>query len=357
MSMQAESLPEPLSTTSPGADPGPAGFPETPILASVWRGGEIESVHRGSWCLVDSSGQVVEEEGAILHPFFTRSAVKCLQVLPLFESGAAERLAVTDEEVALAVSSHNAEPCHVDTAAGLLGRLGLTADALGCGPQPPGDSEARFALRTSGGRPSRIHNNCSGKHAGFLALTHHLGADPATYLDFESPSQVLVRRAVAEMCGVSPESLGRAVDGCSAPTFRMSLRAVGTAFARYTTPDGLAPERRAAAERVVAAVQKHPVLLAGSSKRLCTALVEASGGALFPKIGAEAVYVIGVPGRDLGLAVKMDDGGLRGLHAVVIGLLRRFDLLDPAAADALESYAQSTVRNWDGLAVGRITLP
>ncbi len=335
----------------------PESYPSNPILASVWRGSEVESVHRGSWCLVDSSGQVVEEEGAIEHPFFTRSAVKCLQVLPLFESGAAERYSVTDEEVALAVSSHNAEPCHVATAQGLLSRLGLSAADLGCGPQPPGDVPARLALQRSGGEPGRIHNNCSGKHAGFLALTKHLGADPARYLDFESESQVLVRKAVAEMCGVTPESLGRAVDGCSAPTFRMSLHAVATAFARYTTPDGLAPERRAAAERVVAAVQKHPVHLAGTSKRLCTALVKASRGQLFPKIGAEAVYVIGVPGRDLGLAVKIDDGGLRGLHAVVVGLLRRFKLIDDAGARALERYAQRTLRNWDGLEIGKITLP
>ncbi|QDV08734.1 L-asparaginase II [Planctomycetes bacterium Poly30] len=335
----------------------PDRYPDNPVLASAWRGDRIESVHRGSWCLVDSSGHVLEQAGTIEHPFFTRSAVKALQVLPLFESGAAARYALTDEEVALAVSSHNAEPCHVETALGLLARIGLGPESLGCGPQPPGDSDARFALKSSGGRPARIHNNCSGKHAGFLALTRHLGADPARYLDFESESQVLVRAAVAEMCGVAPESLGRATDGCSAPTFRMSLRAVATAFARYTTPDGLAPERRAAAERVVAAVQKHPVLLAGRSKRICTALVEASGGKLFPKIGAEAVYVIGVPGRDLGLAVKMDDGGMRGLHAVVIGLLRRLDLLEASVADALESYAQTTLRNWDGLVIGRITLP
>ncbi len=335
---------------------GEGSFPDAPVLASVWRGGEIESVHRGSWCLVDSGGHVVEQAGAIEHPFFTRSAVKCLQVLPLFESGAAERFRVTDEEVALAVSSHNAEDCHVRTAAGLLGRIGLAEADLGCGPQPPGDVTSRLALAERGHSPGRIHNNCSGKHAGFLALTKHLGADPARYLDFESESQVMVRAAVAEMCGVAPESLGRAVDGCSAPTFRMPLRAVAAAFARYTTPDGLAPERRAAAERVVESVRRHPVLLAGRSKRLCTALVEASGGALFPKIGAEAVYTIGVPGRDLGLAVKVDDGGLRGLHAVVVGLLRRFDLIDDSAARSLERYAQRTLRNWDGVEIGRVTL-
>ncbi|MEM9381977.1 MAG: asparaginase [Planctomycetota bacterium] len=329
-------------------------YPDAPVLATVWRDGHVESVHRGSWCLVDSSGGVVEEHGPAGHSFFTRSAVKCLQVLPLLETGAAARVSMTEEEVALAVSSHNAEPAHVEVARGLLRRLDLTEDDLGCGPQPPGDPAARAELRERGAEPGRIHNNCSGKHAGFLALTRHVGGEVSGYLDPESPSQALVRDAVSDLCGVAPGDLGVAIDGCSAPTFRMPLTALATAFARVTTPDGLAPERRAACERVLAAVRAHPVLLAGRVRRLDTAIVRATGGALFPKIGAEAVYAVGVPGRDLALAVKVDDGGLRGLHATVVGLLRRLGLLDDAAARALESFAQRTLRNWDGIEVGRI---
>ncbi|MEM1450935.1 MAG: asparaginase [Planctomycetota bacterium] len=331
-------------------------YPDAPVLATVWRGGHVESVHRGAWCLVDSSGTIVEEHGPVRHAFFTRSSVKCLQVLPLLETGAADRVSLTEEELALAVSSHNAEPAHVAVARGLLRRLDLTEDDLGCGRQPPGDPAARAELFERGAEPGRIHNNCSGKHAGFLALTRHVGGEVADYLDPESPSQVLVREAVSDLCDVAPADLGVAIDGCSAPTFRMSLKALGTAFARVTTPDGLAPERRTACERVLAAVCAHPVLLAGRVKRLDTAIVRATGGALFPKIGAEAIYAVGVPGRDLALAVKVDDGGLRGLHAIVVGLLRRLGLLDEAASRALESFGQRTLRNWDGIEVGRIDL-
>ncbi|MEM9800017.1 MAG: asparaginase [Planctomycetota bacterium] len=329
-------------------------YPDAPVIATVWRDGHVESVHRGAWCLVDSSGQVLEQRGPVGHPFFARSSVKCLQALPLLETGAADAFALTKEEIALAVSSHNAEPCHVDTARGLLSRLGLEEDALGCGPQPPGDPVARAALLERGAEPGRIHNNCSGKHAGFLALTRHLGADVATYLAPDAPAQRLVREAVVDLTGVDEAALGHAIDGCSAPTFRIPLVALAQAFARYTTPDGLAPGRRDACERVLAAVKQNPVLLAGRSKRLDTALVRASGGALFPKIGAEAVYAVGVPGRDVALAVKVDDGGLRGLHAVVVELLRRFGLLEDAAARALERYRLRTLRNWDGIAVGRL---
>lgn len=329
-------------------------YPDNPVLVRVWRGDAPESVHRGAWCLVDSSGHVIESAGAIEHLFFARSSIKCLQVLPLLETGAADAMGLTDEELALAVSSHNAEACHVEAARALLRRAGLSEDHLGCGPQPPGDPAARLALAERGAEPGRIHNNCSGKHSGFLALEKHLGGDVANYLAEDSASQTLVRRAVAEMVGATPESLGSAIDGCSAPTFRMSLSGLAGAFARFTTPDGLAPGRRAAAERVISAVAKHPVLLAGNHRRICTALVKASGGALFPKIGAEAVYAVGVPGKDLALCVKMDDGGLRGLHATLVELLRRFGLLEDAGARALERYRQSIVRNWDGIDVGRL---
>ncbi len=329
-------------------------YPDAPVLASVWRGGEVESVHRGSWCLMDGAGRVLDGVGPWDQSFFARSSTKALQAIPIFESGAASRFKLSDMEIALAVSSHNAEPCHVTTARGLLDRIGVGEDELGCGPQPPGDPEARAVLISNNVPPGRVHNNCSGKHAGFLALTKHLDAEVASYLDFESASQTLIRDAVADFTGLGPEELGRAIDGCSAPTFRMPLSALGTAFARFTSPEGLAAERRGACERIMTSVQRYPVLLAGRSRRLDTALVEVTGGRLFPKIGAEAVYVVGVHGKDRALAVKVDDGGLRGLHAVVVELLRRFGFLDSAEARALEAYRQNTLRNWDGVEIGRL---
>ena len=231
---------------------------------------------------------------------------------------------------------------------------GLNEQALGCGPQPPSDPASRSRLIESGGEPSQIHNNCSGKHAGFLALSQHLGENPAAYLEPNSHVQRLVRDSISDLTGVAPNDLGLAIDGCSAPTYRMPLAALGVAFARFSTPGDLAPGRRAACERVLRAVARNPVLLAGHKRRICTAIVKASRGRLFPKIGAEAVYAIGAPGTGRALAVKMDDGGLRGLHAVVVALLRRFDLIDAPGARALEQYAQRTLVNWSGLRVGKI---
>jgi len=303
---------------------------------------------------VDSTGALHEGQGAFREPIFVRSAIKCAQALPLLETGAAARFGFDSADLALAVSSHDAEPCHVERAASMLTRLGLDENALQCGPQAPGNSEARFELRRAGQRGTRIHNNCSGKHAGFLALARHLDEDPARYLAEDSLTQRHVRAAVRDLAGIEDFELTTAIDGCSAPTFRMPLTGLATAFARVTNPAGLEASRRAACEQIVAAVRAHPVLLGGSSKRLCTDLVRVTRGRLFPKIGAEGVYAVGLPGEDAALAVKMDDGGQRGLHAVVVAVLERLGHLSRDEAHALAAWRSPILRNWAGTAVGEL---
>lgn len=336
----------------------PPAFPDQPVLARVRRGDRVESQHRGAWALVDSAGAVHDGAGDPDFPFYARSAIKCLQALPLIETGAADRFALEDDELALTLASHNAEPAHTERVEGLLARLGLGVEHLRCGSQQPGDPETRRALDRAGIAPTALHNNCSGKHAGFLALGRQLDADPAVYLDPDGPVQRAARAAIAETCRVPEDELTWAVDGCSAPTYRLSLTALGTAFARIATPAGpaagFAPARRAAAERMLRAVAAHPVLIAGRHRRLCTALAEASRGALFPKIGAEGVYAVGAVGRDRALVVKIDDGANRALHAVVLALLERFGWLDDDARAALGAWIDAPLVNWAGLTVGSI---
>jgi L-asparaginase II len=329
-------------------------FAENPVLVRLWRGAWVESQHRGSWVLVDISGRVLAGNGSSDQPIFARSSVKSLQALPLVETGAAERFSFGDDELALALSSHNAEAGHTERVERLLARIGLTVDALRCGPQPPTDPAAKAELARRGAKPTAAHNNCSGKHTGFLALARHLDVAPELYLDPTSPVQVLARRALEELSGVAPGELTTAVDGCSAPTFRLPLARLATAIARVANPEGLAPTRRAACEWMHRAVAAHPDMLAGNHKRLCTDLVRVSGGRLFPKIGGEAVYVVGVRGKGVGLAVKMDDGEARGLHAVVVELLKRFGYLGASEYDALAAWRAEVQRNWAGLRVGRL---
>ncbi len=329
------------------------GYPDNPVLARVWRGDAVESVHRGAWVLVDSDGTVVEGGGAFEHPIYARSTIKALQALPLVESGAADRFGFEEPELALSCASHNAEECHVAVVRGMLEKIDLGEDALRCGAQVPDDPGVRSRLRSSGAAPLPIHNNCSGKHAGFLALARHLGADPASYLDPAGDPQLSVRQAVAEMCGIDADGMPTAIDGCSAPTFRTPLVRLGHAFARLANPDGLPDERAAACRRLVAAVRAHPDLVAGNHKRIDTDILRATDGRLFPKLGAEAVYLVGEVGGGRALALKIDDGELRGMHRVLIGLLERFEMLTPAELAALEKWRDPVLKNRAGLEVGR----
>jgi L-asparaginase II len=328
-------------------------YPDNPVLARIWRGPWIESQHRGAWVLVDASGTVVDGAGHADAPIFARSSIKSLQALPLLESGAADRFGYDEAEIALALASHSGEPCHTEGVARILARLGLSASDLQCGAEPARDPATSAAMARRGEAPTSLHNNCSGKHAGFLALARHLGEDPARYLDPASEVQRRVREAVESMSSARPGELTVAVDGCSAPTFRLPLARLATAIARVANPSGLASERRAACERMTAAAERHPVMIAGSHKRLCTDLARVAGRRIFPKIGGEAVYLVGVRGGDRGLAVKIDDGGSRALNAVVPELLRRFGFLSADEHEALAAW-RAPLRNWAGLEVGRV---
>jgi L-asparaginase II len=337
-----------------GPTPSSGSYPDNPVLVRIWRGRHVESVHRGAWCLVDGAGRALAGEGSSEAPVFARSSIKPIQALPLLESGAAERFGFTSEDLAVMVSSHSGEACHTERVASVLRRLGLSESALLCGVHAPTDPQTRRELERAGLAPSALHNNCSGKHAGFLALALELGVPIESYLDPEGECQRRVRAALGDLAGVPQESLEAAVDGCSAPTYRVGLRPLATAFARVTTPTGLAPSRAQHLERLTRAVAGNPVLLAGSHARLDTDLVRASGGRLLAKIGAEAVYLVGVRGGDRALAVKIDDGGTRALFPLVIALLARFQLLTRAELETLADWRQETLRNHAGRVVGRV---
>jgi L-asparaginase II len=346
---------DPFAAELPERAPGEP-WPDQPVLVRLWRGGRVESQHRGAWVVAEACGAVVDGQGDWNHPVFPRSATKSFQALPLIETGAAERFGFTDAELALALASHHAEPIHVRRVSVLLERLGLGIGHLQCGTQAPVDGDARRALVLAGERPTAVHNNCSGKHAGFLALALHLGIDPARYLDPDLPPQRLVRRAVEEMTGARPGELSVAIDGCSAPTFHLPLVRLAAGIARVANPEGLPRERRSACERLTAAAALYPELIGGTRRSLCTDLLRASGGKVFPKTGTEAVYVAGIRGAGRGLAVKIDDGSTRAMHALVSELLVRFGFLAPGQTSALAEWRAGPVRNWAGTEVGRLEI-
>jgi L-asparaginase II len=331
----------PIPSPSEGGEEGAA-----PVLAEVTRGDQIESRHRGSVVVTDVDGAVVLAAGDIQQSVLPRSAVKALQALPLVASGAADALDLGDRALVLACASHSAEPEHVAVAEAVLAAAGLCVDDLACGAHWPYLQERVVALAGSGATPTPLHNNCSGKHAGFLALARHLGAPAEGYTEPDHPVQQQARAAIEAVCGVTLAA--PAVDGCSAPTWPIGLRDLARGFARFGTGEGLSPEHCAAATRLRAAVADEPFLVGGTD-RFDTDMMSITGTRAFVKTGAEGVYTAALPALGLGVGIKIDDGGTRASQVVMATVLARFlSDLD------LSAFVEPPVRSWRGVTVGRI---
>ncbi len=293
-------------------------------LVDVWRGDMVESRHRGHAVIADARGGVRAAWGDPAAVIYPRSSCKMLQALPLLESGAGAGL--PSERLALACASHNGAAIHVERVLRWLGDIGYEEDDLRCGPQLPDDAPERRRLRDAHLPACQIHNNCSGKHAGFLMLRRHLGAG-SEYVEIDHPVQQAVRAAFEEMTGETSPVWG--VDGCSAPNFACTLTGLATAMARMADPSGLGRARGDAARALVAAMAEHPLLVAGEG-RACTELMTAIGNGVAVKTGAEAVFVAILPGQGLGVALKIEDGATRASECAIATLLIRLGAINPA---------------------------
>ena len=299
-----------------------------PVLVEVTRGDRVESVHCGAIAISDAQGNVLFQLGDIEKPHYPRSALKPIQALPLVESGAADAFHVGDDEIALACASHSGEPMHTDRVAAWLDRIGLKESDLACGPHAIRYEPEWEDMVRRGEKPTRIHNNCSGKHTGFLTVARHWGVVTAGYEKVDHPVQEAVAKALGELSDIA-KPLPFGIDGCAAPNFALPLSAFAHALARLASPHTLSPERGNAARRIVGAMMARPELVAGTG-RVCTALMRAGKGRVAVKTGAEAAYAAIVPGHGLGIALKIDDGGGRAAETTIAFLLDRMGLVDRA---------------------------
>ena len=324
-----------------------------PVLVEVTRGGIIESRHRGSVVVVDSAGKILLSLGDRLLPVFPRSAIKALQALPMVESGAPERFGLGDDEIALACASHTGSAAHVRAAASMLAKAGMSADSLECGVQPPrDDDEARELARQA--RPAlSLHNNCSGKHAGFVCLACAHLEDPRGYVNASHPVQQRVRAVLEQMTGQALDPLACGTDGCSIPTYAISLVALAGAFARFGSGVGLDAVRARAATRIRKAVAANPVMVGGEGK-FDTLVMRVLGEQVFCKIGAEGVYCAALPDQGLGVAIKIDDGAARAAECAMGAMIRRFVPLSEDARARLGNVLEPELRNWNGILVGQV---
>jgi L-asparaginase II len=324
--------------------------PHVPLAAAT-RGAMIDAVHHGSVAVCDRDGRILHSAG---NPRFlapTRSALKPFQAIPLVAAGGVERFGFTRPEVALMCASHSGETRHVDAAGSVLAKTGHTMSDLQCGTHVPGHYEI------SGTCPppppySPLAHNCSGKHSGMLAWCALCGAPKETYLAFEHPLQVEIRRCVAHFTGIDAADLVRGIDGCSAPNYAVPLSALATAFARLAAGDDDAQYGPAA--RVLAdAMTGYPEMVSGSGRN-DLAYMQAGRGDWVTKIGAEGIQAIGVRSRGIGIVVKVADGNKRGLHPATVAVLDQLGLLDDAQREALVPWSEPPVRNCRGIVTGRI---
>ncbi len=319
-----------------------------PVLIEITRGQLVESSHRGAIAIADASGTIMLAVGNVDHPVYPRSSLKPLQALPLLESGAAAAFGLSDEDVALACASHSGEPMHTQRVGAWLARLGLSVADLACGPHPVRDEPTRTAMLCAHEDPTAIHNNCSGKHTGFLTLAKHLGAPTAGYVALEHPVQRAVHAVIAELGGLDG-SLPWGVDGCAAPNFALPLTAFARALACFTAPTRQSPARGAAMLRILKAMMTYPELVSGTG-RACAILMRAAAGRAAVKTGAEGVFAAIIPHKQLAVALKIDDGATRASESAMAYLLERLGLLTADAA--AQRLARTPILNTRDMVVG-----
>jgi L-asparaginase II len=324
-----------------------------PVLVEAMRGGVVESAHRGAVAICDGDGKSLLEIGDISRPVFPRSAVKVIQALPLVESGAADAYGFGDRELALACASHNGETAHAELASAMLRKAGVDDAALECGVHWPSFQGATIELARSGGSPSALHNNCSGKHSGFICACCHSGVEHRGYVLPGHWLQEQVRDAMEAVTGAAHDEAHRGTDGCSIPTYAVPLGDLAHGFARMATGVGLGPERRRAAKRLFAACMAEPFYVAGTD-RADTRLMQAAPGRIFVKVGAEGVYCAAVPELGLGIALKCDDGAGRAAEVTIAAVLGDLFRDDHEVAGLLREQANPVLRNWNGMTVGSL---
>ena len=329
-------------------------------LVEVWRGSIIESLHRGHLIALDGKGQTIAELGAPALVTYIRSSGKPFQTIPLITSGAADHFGFSEEEIAIACGSHSGEPIHLEAVRSMLKKIDLDESALRCGDHEPFSAEVTRELTRQQQPPSVLHNNCSGKHAGMLAVAKHLGAPTETYDEPAHPVQQLILQAVSKFSRIPLAQIVIGTDGCAAPVFGMPVRAMALMYARLVNPpDDFDKAVERACRRIVQAMIDYPEMIGGTKDRLDTALMRAGNGRLISKIGAEGVYTVGVlPSPEwpngFGLALKIEDGDdKRARPPAVIEALRQLRVLREDDVAALAAYAPTPITNRRGERVGQ----
>lgn len=326
----------------------------SPAVVEASRGGRCESRHLVDIVVADAAGAIHSVWGKQDQPVFPRSAIKALQALPLIESGAADAYSYEPHHIALSCASHNGEDKHVAMAAQMLERASLEPDCLECGAQPPFLQADCDRLALAHQEPQAIHNNCSGKHSGFLAFATHTGLPTSGYIELNHPVQREVAGVLSEITGVPHREENHGIDGCSIPTFAIPLENLAIAFARLGVGEGGGPKRSAAMARVRKACVAHPDMVAGTG-RFDTDFMEAMQGKVFTKTGAEGVFTAALTGTGLGIALKCHDGATRAAETAIAHIVHRLSDENQNTPQIPDRFLNPVLRNWNGIETGSLS--
>ena len=322
-------------------------------LVTVTRSGLVESTHYGDVVVANCEGRVVACAGDAERLAYMRSSSKPLQALLVVQTGAADEFGFTEKELAICCASHCGSVEHVETVLGILGKLGLSEADLECGTHMPGDAEERKRITSEGVQPRPAHNNCSGKHCGMLASARAMGVATEGYSRIEHPVQQKTLANMRAMCEIAAADIALGTDGCGVPTFGMPLRNMALGYARLTSPDNALCPVSAEALRIADAMAAAPVMISGAGS-FNTRLLEVAGKDVTCKGGAEGLFMLGVRGRDMGMAVKVSDAGGRAQAPAVLGALAELEILSEEQREKMESFARPEVRNCRDDVVGEI---
>ena len=322
-----------------------------PVLVNSFRGDVIENRHRGAIAVCDPNGRLIHSWGDVDALVYPRSAVKLLQALPLIESGAADHFHLDETELALACSSHGAEPVHTEAVKRWLERIELDEEALECGPNAPIHEATAQALLRQQHEYGRIHNCCSGKHTGMLTTSRYLGEETRGYIEREHPAQQRWFDTLGEMANIDLRGLPWNRDGCGIPVIAMPLTAIATAFARVAVPDDLAPRRADATDRLANAIAANPFMIAGSG-RLGSEIITLSGRRTLVKSGADGVYVAALQQQGMGVALKIDDGNGPASEVAILSVLRHLGGLHADELAQLDGRCRMPICNTRGVVTG-----
>jgi len=325
----------------------------SPVLVEIVRGDTVESFHRGAVAVADAAGGIARALGDVHRLVYARSALKPIQALPLIETGAADGFGLGAAELALACASHRGEPFHVAAVAAVLARIGLGEADLECGAHPPRHEPSYRALLRAGDAPSQLHNNCSGKHAGFLAAAVWRREPTRFYIEPDHPVQQRVTRTIGEMTGLDLARAPRGRDGCGIPVIAVPLGALAAAMARLADPARLGEHRRAAARRLLDAMAAAPLMVDGTGG-MTSAVLTAAPASVRLKPGAEGVFCAALPALGLGVALKIDDGGGRAAELAMATVLDRLGCFAPEQRAALAPFLMPPLHTVAGREAGRL---